>query len=267
MVASGLVTAKETQRDDALKANKVPTDLELAAKHHKSAPNLFGGPDTLAQPADKAGELIQFKLRQAIKLRTIPLLDGARTKALLTNDDEPYAGGYSFIDQKKNALSPRHITLYDKDETAVALCLQAKGINIVGRQDFHVYSKFPMYEGQASKTVDGLDGQVYQWMTVQGIHEKPYYTIEAYKDKKEFDPLCFKASPKKVMSGMDKGIIVTSLHHENRLIAKLFHKKFISNDTSEGDVTGWDCKVAPGVDPLVIACITAVFDQLEGQNF
>lgn len=163
-------------------------------------------------------------------------------------------------------MTPREIVLYDKDEKKVAVCLQAKGFNIGGRQDYEIYGMNPMYDGQASKTVKGIDGPVYQWMELQGIHEKPYYTVLSYKDHKEYHPLCFKGTRKSAMSKMDKGVILTSLHNDDSLIAKLFHKKLMTNDHSEGDVTGWDLKIAPGVDPLAVACVTAVLEHLEGQN-
>lgn len=270
MVVSGEVVAKESTRDDALKENNIPTDLEVGAKMHKIPPgvSLLGGPATDAKPAEAKGQILQFKLRRAAKLRTIPFLDGARTLSLLTHDDQPYAGGYHFVDVKKNALSPRTITLYDKDEKAVALCLQAKAINIGVRQDFTIYGIYPMYEGHPSKTVDGLEVPAYQWMELEGIHEHNYYKITSFMNQQPFDPLSFKGKHKQVMSGMDKGVIMTSLKNDDDCVAKLVHKAFISNDSrsSEGDVTGWDLTVAPGVDPLAIACITAILDHLEGQN-
>lgn len=58
---------------------------------------------------------------------------------------------------------------------------------------------------------------------------------------------------------MDKGVILTSLHNEDSLIAKLFPKKLITNGHSEGDVTGWDLTITPGVDPFAVACVTAMF--------
>lgn len=65
---------------------------------------------------------------------------------------------------------------------------------------------------------------------------------------------------------MDKGVILTSLHNDDSLIAKLFHKKLMTNNHSEGVVTGWYLTIAPGVDPLAAACATAILDHLEGQN-
>jgi hypothetical protein len=123
-----------------------------------------------------------------------------------------------------------------------------------------------MYKGHAARNVDGLDGPVYEWMKLEGIHEHPYYSITSFKDKKHYEPLCLKGTRKKAMSGMDHGVILSSLDKDDNLIAKLFHKPFMSNDTSEGDVTGWDLTIAPGVDPLAIACVTAILDHLEGQN-
>jgi len=268
MVVSGEVAAKENTRDVALKANGIPTDIDISAKVQKVPPgvSLMGGANTEAKPAEAAGRVLSLKLRRAAKLRTIPILDGSRTLSLLTADDQPYAGGFHFVDEKKNAFSPRKISLYDKDEKVVAMCLQTKAVNIGGAQHYNIYGIYPMYEGMPSHTVDGIPGPAYKWMELEGIHKNPYYEIKSYMNHKPFDPLCLKGTHKQVMSGMDKGVLITSLKHEDHLIAKLFHKALISNDLSEGDVTGWNLTIAPGVDPLAIACVTAVLDHLEGQN-
>ena len=272
MAVSGEVTGRDTGSDSVLKEYGLPTDKEIAAKLHKIPPgvSLMGGEGTEAKPAEAAGTLLKLKFRRAAKLRTIPLLDGAVAVELLTNDDQPYAGGYHFVDKKENAFTQRKITLYDKDEKVVATCLQARAVNVVGREDYHIYGQNPMYEGHVAKNVEGLEGPVYpvyQWMELKGIHLSPYYDITSYKDKKQYDPLCLKGAPKKVMSGMNKGVILTPLNDDSKVVARLFHKKFISNDRSEGDTTGWDLTIAPGVDPLPIACITAILDHMEGQNF
>jgi hypothetical protein len=247
--------------------------LELASKMHKIPPgvNLMGGPTTEAKPADAPGELLSLRLRRAAKLRTIPVLDGTRTLSLLTSDDQPYAGGYTFVDEKKNAMTPRKITLHDKDEKVVATCLQDKAVQVGRPQNYHIYGTYPMYEGQASKTVDGLDGPVYQWMELEGIQKHPYYEITSFKDKKHYEPLCIKGTCKKAMSGMEHGVILSSLDkgsaldEDDNMIASMLHLPLMYNK-SEGDETGWNMRIAPGVDPLAIACLTAIFDHTEGQN-
>jgi hypothetical protein len=51
------------------------------------------------------------------------------------------------VDSKKNALTARTITLYDKDEKKVAVCLQGKKTSIGGPVDFSIYGVNPMYDG------------------------------------------------------------------------------------------------------------------------
>lgn len=151
MAVSGQVTAVETPRDAALKNNGVPTDLEIA---HKAYPipagvHLMGGADTQAKPAEAAGQVLKIGLRRAAKLRTIPFLDGDRTISVVSNvDGQPYAGGYHMVDSKKNALTARTITLYDKDEKKVAICHQGRKTSIGGPVDFTIYGVNPMYDGQ-----------------------------------------------------------------------------------------------------------------------
>lgn len=67
------------------------------------------------------------------------------------------------------------------------------------------------------------------------------------------------------MSKMQKGIILKTFD-ENSVVAKLDHKAAMDNHLREGDGTGWDLTIAPGVDPLAIACITSILEHLEGQN-
>jgi hypothetical protein len=268
MVVSGEVTAVQTAQDVALKDNGVPTDLEIAAKAFRipAGASLMGGPNTLAKPAESSGQVLKISLRRAAKLRTIPLLDGDRTISVLSQDGEPYAGGFHMVDSKKNAFTARTITLYDKDEKKVAICVQAKAVQIGGRTDFLIYGVNPLYDGQQEKKVDGMDGPVYQYMELHGIHLDNKYDIISYMDKKPYDNLSFKGCPKTIMSKMHKGVILMT-HDQKHVVAKLYQEAIMSNEQhAKGDTTGWNMTIAPGVDPLAVVCITSILEHLQGQN-
>jgi hypothetical protein len=270
MAVSGEIKAVETTSDVALKDNGVPTDLEIAARAYPipEGIHLMGGANTEAKPAESVGQVLKIGLRRAAKLRTIPFLDGDITISVVSNvDGQPYAGGYHMVDSKKNALTARTITLYDKDEKKVAVCLQGKKTSIGGPVDFSIYGVNPMYDGHKAVTVEGIDGTVYKYMELKDIHmDSNKYDIVSFKNLKPYKNLSFKGCPKNTMSKMNKGVILTT-HDEKHPVAMLYQEALISNESkAKGDTTGWDLTIAPGVDPLAVVCITAILEHLRGQN-
>lgn len=84
----------------------------------------------------------------------------------------------------------------------------------------YLYGTHPMYDSHKPKVVDGIDAPVYEWMNVRCFDNNPYYGISSYTNQKPCENHRLKGTPVSEWPCM------------------LFHKKFISNDRSEGNVTG-----------------------------
>lgn len=151
--------------------NEIEDDSEDPA----GATNTQNGIVQVALPSAETRSLWEFVLRSLL----VPYSSDM-------SDSWPIPSSWYFRKSKRKlksyslAVWARKIVLYDKDEKQVVVCLQAKGFNMGGHQDYEIYGSNSMYIGHTSKAVEGIDGPVYKWMELQGINEKPYYTLLLY---------------------------------------------------------------------------------------
>jgi len=278
-----LVTKEGITTDAALAKHGFPTNVELGAHvlRRKDDKNInIMGEGTEAKPVLEKGHVIKLVLNDSHLAWLPPItIVGSKTAAmgLETSDGEPYAGGFHFVRHKKHILANTMFTLHDMDQNIVAICLEDRSLlNPFKPTAYTIYGVHPRFDGDTPVSSDGvkeecaeIDVTLYNWAHYENHH------IKLWTEKKEFE-LMYK-SPRVHMAfggGQGEGFLIkpekdTSVKlgaEKNETVLAALHKRKIYNKGLEENYPGWDITIAPGVDPVLMCCLTAVLDVGSGIN-
>lgn len=280
-----LVTKEGTVTDAGLAKHGFPSNVELGAHiycrtkkdEHKV---LLMGDGTEAKPVLEKGQVIKIILNNNAKLAWLPppTLVGSKSimMGLETSDGEPYAGGFYFVRRKKHMLANTVITLHDKeDKSIVAVCVEERSLfNLLARSSYTIYAVKPRFEGDSPVSGDGIKDQcatladvtLYNWAknVNQGTH-----LVSLWTEKQEFERTYRGHHVHQPFGGgtgegyvikPDKDTSIKLGDQKNKTILAALHARKIYNKGLDEDYPGWDITIAPGVDPVLIVCLAAVFD-------
>jgi hypothetical protein len=275
-----LVNKDGMPTDEGLKLKHFPTNVELGSHVYKNHDNntkkLLGGEETEAKPVLEKGQLLKIHLRRSKNLPWLPTIADKindNVMGLETLDSQPYAGGFHFIEHKKNMFSTRKIVLHDKDQKVVAVCLEESVLALMKPKIYHIYGVTPRHEGDMPETdLKEGDQSLFKWARIEDVQKHYFYTVSFWSTDKKFEDTFHgeQVKPGIFGGGIGKGVILkpsTPADKEKKKtqpVAVLIQEKIFN---AKSHTTGWEITVGPGLDPLVIACVTAVLEHLMGANW
>jgi hypothetical protein len=286
-----LVTKEGTVTDAGLVKHGFPSNVELGAhivcqtkkEQHKV---LLMGEGTDAKPVLEKGQLLKIILKNNADLAWLPPPTLVGSKAVMmgleTSDGEPYAGGFYFIRRKKHVLANAVITLHNKeDKDIVAVCMEERSLFYpLVRSSYSIYAAKPRFEGDSPVSGDAIKKQctdlvdvtLYNWAKI--VHPGSHM-VSLWTEKQEFEPTYRGHHVHQPFGGgtgegyiikPDKDTSIKPGDQKNKTVLAALHARKIINKGLDEDSPGWDITIAPGVDPVLIVCIAAVFDAVSGIN-
>jgi hypothetical protein len=264
--------------DAGLKLKHFPTNVEVGSHVYNNDKKLLGE-GTEANPVLQKGQVLKIHLRRSKNLPWLPpsIVEkfNDNVVGLETSDSQPYAGGFHFVEHKKNMFSTRKIVLYDKDQNVVAVCLEESVMALMKAKVYHIYGVKPRHEGDTSETdLKEGDQSLFMWARIEDIHTHPFYTVSLWSDDKKFEDTFHgeevKSGP--FGGGLGRGAILRptpldkTRKNKTHPVAFMIQEKIL-RATTTSHTTGWEITVGPGSDPVLIVCVTAVLEHLMGANW
>jgi len=170
---------------------------------------------------------------------------------------EPYAGGAYFKENRKLFFGPTTITLHDKNDSPVALCLQENNA-------FTICGSRSIVDLDAPLLLEGEQGW-YRWYEVRKMRQgvTNYYPIFVW-DGMEFKHFLRAVPMEKKFrehGPTEKCDIVIEAQEEEVKFAR-FTKKTFAEEYKKEAVDGWHLCIDPGVDPAAMLCFAVALDKM-----
>jgi hypothetical protein len=278
-----LVNKDGMPTDEGLKLKHFPTNVELGSHLYKNDAKKLLGEGTEASPVLEKGQLLKIHLRRSKNLPWLPAIADKvndNVMGLETLDSQPYAGGFHFVEHKKNMFSTWKIVLHDKDQNVIAVCLEEESVIpffMMKPKVYHIYGVKPRHEEGDTPETDLKEGEqsLFKWARIEDICTHYFYTVSFWSGDNTFQDTFHGEQVKGGIfgGGIGKGVILrpTLTEKDKKMMKKTTHpvalliQEKIFNAKSH--TTGWEITVGPGLDPVIIVCVAAVLEHLMGANW
>ena len=262
---SGQVVATDTKAIEGFK-----TEQELAKAVLRVSGKLLAGKKSGIRPCMEAGSVVKLYMVREKHLLHLKQVFHHQGEQLNIYDSEgnPYAGGVHFKEYKRRVVTGKSLVLNNGNGEARALCFQ--DFVLIDRKAFDIYSTRPLWSGDAPFEQEDKV-LCYPWFRME-VHGDPSTRIVYVWNGRGYQSFWKVFLGKKPVKNDDvnspqhhppnKGDLVLKTYS---LDADLAYVTIHEDEQRVGkDKVRYDITIAPGVDPGLVVCISAVLEIMVG---
>jgi hypothetical protein len=166
-------------------------------------------------------------------------------------------------------IADRRLILQDKNDKVIAACHQYP-LGKLTDDPWLIYGSTPMHPGDGPSDKKHGDTVLYNWARIAYSESSRNYQVKLWDGKHYHAALKAQPLTKALVHFPDdpvwirtygKSQVIQPYNNDKIIYATCKKTKF---DEAEGKMIGWDLTIAPGIDPVLMLCITACLEYMIG---